>query len=40
MESIVYIFLSNRVHPDSWNPQLGSLNIRPRIQQAIYDAMK
>ena len=37
---IVYIFLSNRVHPDSWNPQLGSLNIRPRIQQAIYDAMK
>lgn len=37
---IVYIFLSNRVHPDSWNPQLGSLNIRLRIQQAIYDAMK
>ena len=37
---IVYIFLSNRVHPDSWNPKLGQLNIRPRIQQAIYDAMK
>ena len=37
---IVYIFLSNRVHPYSWNPKLGQLNIRPRIQQAIYDAMK
>lgn len=36
----VYIFLSNRVHPDSWNPKLGQLNIRPKIMQAIYDAMK
>ena len=36
----VYIFLSNRVHPDSWNPQLGNLNIRPKMMQVIYDAMK
>lgn len=37
---IIYVFLSNRVHPDSWNPKLGSLNTRPKIMQAIYDAMK
>ena len=36
----LYVFLSNRVHPDSWNPKLGNLNIRPKIMQAIYDAMK
>ncbi|MBO7418676.1 MAG: serine hydrolase [Bacteroidaceae bacterium] len=36
----VYVFLSNRVHPDSWNPKLGSMNIRPKMMQAIYDAMK
>lgn len=36
----VYVFLSNRVHPDSWNPKLGNMNIRPKMMQAIYDAMK
>jgi beta-glucosidase-like glycosyl hydrolase/CubicO group peptidase (beta-lactamase class C family) len=36
----IYVFLSNRVHPDSWNPKLGSMNIRPKMMQAIYDAMK
>lgn len=36
----VYVFISNRVHPNAWNPKLGSLNIRPKIMQAIYDAMK
>ena len=36
----VYVFISNRVHPNPWNPKLGSLNIRPKIMQAIYDAMK
>jgi len=36
----IYVFLSNRVHPDSWNPKLGSINIRPKMMQAIYDAMK
>ncbi len=36
---IVYIFLSNRVHPDAENPKLGKMNIRPNIQKIIYDAI-
>ncbi|RFZ81769.1 beta-N-acetylglucosaminidase [Mucilaginibacter terrenus] len=36
--NLVYIFLSNRVHPNVGN-KLSSLNIRPRIQDAIYDAI-
>ena len=35
---LVYIFLSNRVHP-SVSEQLGKLNIRPRIQDAINRAI-
>lgn len=35
---IVYIFLSNRVHPDQDNEKLYNMNIRPAIQQVIYDA--
>ena len=35
-EDIVYIFLSNRVYPDANNKKLLSLNIRTRIQEAIY----
>jgi len=37
--NLVYIFLSNRVHPDVQN-KLGSMNIRPRIQDAIYEAIQ
>ncbi|MFD0793180.1 serine hydrolase domain-containing protein [Mucilaginibacter litoreus] len=37
--NLVYVFLSNRVHPNVGN-KLGSLNIRPRIQDAIYDAIQ
>ncbi len=36
---LIYIFLSNRVYPHRWHKKLMSLDIRPRIQQAIYDAM-
>jgi CubicO group peptidase (beta-lactamase class C family) len=35
---LVYIFLSNRVHPGV-SEQLGKLNIRPRIQDAINRAI-
>lgn len=35
---LVYIFLSNRVHPQV-SPKLGALNIRSRIQDAIYQAI-
>lgn len=39
-EKIVYIFLSNRVHPDATNEKLLRGAYRTRIQQVIYDALK
>jgi beta-N-acetylhexosaminidase len=36
---LVYIFLSNRVHPDMTNNKLLNANIRSRIQDVIYQAM-
>jgi len=36
---LVYVFLSNRVYPDKWNSKLSALNIRTRIQDAIYEAI-
>lgn len=36
---LIYIFLSNRVHPSVTN-KLNSLRIRPRIQDAIYKAIR
>ena len=36
---LIYIFLSNRVHP-TVTGKLSSMNIRPRIQDAIYEAIK
>ncbi|TSD63897.1 serine hydrolase [Inquilinus sp. KBS0705] len=36
--NLVYIFLSNRVHPTA-SSKLGSLNIRPRIQDVVYQAI-
>ena len=36
---MVYIFLSNRVHPTKLNNKLSSLNIRTRIQDAIYNSI-
>ncbi|MCD7974194.1 MAG: serine hydrolase [Candidatus Azobacteroides sp.] len=36
---MIYIFLANRIHPHRWYKKLTQLNIRPRIQQVIYEAM-
>ncbi len=38
-DKIVYVFLSNRIHPDASNKKLISLSIRTRIQEVIYDAI-
>jgi beta-N-acetylhexosaminidase len=37
--NLVYIFLSNRVDPTSSNDKLIKMNVRTKIQQAIYDAL-
>lgn len=37
---LVYVFLSNRVHPDENNKKLVELNIRTDIQDIIYQAIK
>jgi CubicO group peptidase (beta-lactamase class C family) len=37
---LVYIFLCNRVNPSRTNNKLSSLNIRTRIQDAIYSAIE
>lgn len=37
---LIYIFLSNRVNPTRGNNKLSSLNIRTRIQDAIYKAIR
>lgn len=39
-EGIVYVFLSNRIHPTANNRKLLKEDIRPRIQQVIYDAIQ
>jgi beta-N-acetylhexosaminidase len=36
---LVYIFLSNRIHPDQGNTKLIDENVRTRIQQVVYDAI-
>jgi CubicO group peptidase (beta-lactamase class C family) len=37
---LVYVFLSNRVHPDAYNRKLIDDNVRTNIQQKIYNAVK
>ncbi|HVZ58007.1 MAG TPA: glycoside hydrolase family 3 N-terminal domain-containing protein [Chitinophagaceae bacterium] len=37
---LVFILLSNRVYPTRNNNTLSELNIRPRIQEAIYEAIR
>ncbi|MDR1682688.1 MAG: serine hydrolase [Candidatus Symbiothrix sp.] len=37
---LIYIFLSNRVYPSRTHTQLMGLNIRPRIQDVIYEAIR
>jgi CubicO group peptidase (beta-lactamase class C family) len=36
---LVYVFLSNRIHPKANNNKLNKSNIRTRIQDAIYESM-
>lgn len=36
---LVYIFLSNRVYPTRDNPRLSQMNIRGKIQDALYNAL-
>lgn len=36
---LVYVFLSNRVYPDMYNTKLLTRNIRPRIQDVIYESI-
>jgi CubicO group peptidase (beta-lactamase class C family) len=36
---LVYIFLSNRVHPDMGNNKLIDMNVRTKVQQVVYDAL-
>jgi len=36
---LLYIFLSNRVHPTRLSRAIYDLNIRPRIQEVVYDSI-
>ncbi|MBE0653237.1 MAG: serine hydrolase, partial [Bacteroidales bacterium] len=36
---LIYIFLSNRLHPNQYNAKLVSENIRTKVQEAIYEAI-
>jgi CubicO group peptidase (beta-lactamase class C family) len=37
---LIYVFLSNRIHPDAANTKITKLNIRTRIHEAIYEAIE
>lgn len=37
--NLVYVFLSNRVHPDMTNNKLINANIRSRVQDVIYESI-
>ena len=39
-ENIVYVFISNRTYPTMKSNKLGKYNYRPKIQTAIYNAIK
>lgn len=36
---LVYVFLSNRVHPNQGNTQLIEKNVRTKVQQVLYNAI-
>lgn len=38
-EDLVFVFLSNRVYPDAENKRLINENIRPRLQDIVYQAI-
>lgn len=37
---LTFVFLSNRVYPSAENNKLASMNLRPKIHQCFYDAIK
>jgi CubicO group peptidase (beta-lactamase class C family) len=37
--NLVYVFLANRVYPDMTNNKILNANIRPRIQEVIYQSI-
>jgi len=37
---LTFVFLSNRVYPDATNNKLANMNLRPKIHQVFYDAIK
>lgn len=37
---LVFVFLSNRIHPDSKNATISRLNIRTKIHEVLYEAVK
>lgn len=37
---MVYVFLCNRLFPDVWNTKLTQLDIRTRIQEVLYEALR
>ncbi len=39
-EELVYVFLSNRIHPDPKNNTIKKSRVRQRIHQVIYDAIE
>ncbi|MEZ4829176.1 MAG: serine hydrolase [Bacteroidia bacterium] len=36
---LVFVFLSNRIHPSVSNTRINEMRIRQRVQQVVYDAM-
>ncbi|MCK4749562.1 MAG: serine hydrolase, partial [Bacteroidales bacterium] len=36
---ILYVFLSNKIHPDQDNPKLVEMDVRTNIQQVLHDAL-
>jgi CubicO group peptidase (beta-lactamase class C family) len=36
---IIYIFLSNRIHPDQDNPKLVEMDVRTKIQEVFHTAV-
>ena len=36
---ILYVFLSNKIHPDQDNPRLVEMDVRTNIQQVLHDAL-
>ena len=36
---IIYVFISNKIHPDQDNPKLVEMNVRTNIQQVLHDAI-